>query len=171
MNLDELRSLFAYDTWANDLILDAAKGLPEEAVQRDLGASHRSLLGTLVHIVAAEEIWLSRWKGAPLARLTGLDEISSFETLLAFWGKVRKERDSFVASLGEADLERELEMTNSQGDDLPAPLRRHVPACRESLELSPGPGGLDAPSTRRESAFDGPHPLLSGGSLSLYYVL
>ena len=56
MNLDELESLFAYDTWANDLILDAAKGLPEEAVQRDLGASHQSLLGTLVHIVAAEEI-------------------------------------------------------------------------------------------------------------------
>jgi uncharacterized damage-inducible protein DinB len=115
MNLDELKTLFAYDSWANDQILDAARRLPEEALRRDLGLSHQSVLGTMVHIVAAEEIWLSRWKGAPRSTLRGLEEISSLEALLSFWNEVRTERDSFVASLVEPDLDRELEMTNTKG--------------------------------------------------------
>lgn len=113
MKIDELRTLFAYDTWANNLMLEAVKGLPEEAIRRDLGTSHQSLLGTLVHVVAAEEIWLSRWKGAPRAKLTGLDEIPSLEALLTWWDRVRNDRDAFVASLAEPDLEREMQMTTA----------------------------------------------------------
>jgi uncharacterized damage-inducible protein DinB len=115
MNLDELKSLFAYDTWANGLILDAVRNLPDESIRRDFGMSHQSLLGTMVHVVAAEEIWLSRWKGAPRAKLRGIDDISSLEALGAYWDEVRKERDSFVGSLAEADLDRELEMTTTTG--------------------------------------------------------
>jgi len=115
MKTDELRTLFAYDSWANDLLLDAVKALPDEAVLRDLGTSHQSLLGTLVHVVAAEELWLSRWKGAPRSKLTGLEEIPGLGALLAWWATVRAERDAYVASLGEADLEREMEMTTTAG--------------------------------------------------------
>ena len=115
MKIDELRSLFAYDSWASDLLLDAVKALPEEAIRRDLGTSHQSLLGTLVHVVAAEELWLSRWKGAPRSKLTGLDQIASLDALRAWWSKVRAERDAYIASLGEADLEREMEMPTTAG--------------------------------------------------------
>ena len=115
MKVDELRTLFAYDSWANDLLLQVIKALPEEAVRRDLGTSHQSLLGTLVHIVAAEEIWLSRWKGAPRSKLTCLEEIASLDALLEWWRTVRAERDSYIASLGEADLEREMEVTSPAG--------------------------------------------------------
>ena len=115
MKIDELRTLFAYDSWASDLLLDAVKALPEEAIRRDLGTSHQSLLGTLVHVVAAEELWLSRWKGAPRSKLTGLDQIASLDALRAWWSKVRAERDAYIASLGEADLEREMEMPTTAG--------------------------------------------------------
>jgi uncharacterized damage-inducible protein DinB len=115
MKIDELRSLFAYDSWASDLLLDAVKALPEEAIRRDLGTSHQSLLGTLVHVVAAEELWLSRWKGAPRSKLTGLEQIASLDALRAWWSKVRAERDAYIASLGEADLEREMEMPTTAG--------------------------------------------------------
>lgn len=115
MRIDELRSLFAYDSWANELLLDAVGKLPAEAIGRDLGASHQSLLGTLVHLVAAEEIWLSRWKGAPRAKLTGLDDVADFDALRGFWSRVCRERDAYLASLGEADLERELETRTSAG--------------------------------------------------------
>jgi uncharacterized damage-inducible protein DinB len=115
MKIDELRTLFAYDSWASDLLLDAVKALPEEAIRRDLGTSHQSLLGTMVHVVAAEEQWLSRWKGAPRSKLTGLDQIASLDALRAWWSKVRAERDAYIASLGEADLEREMEMPTTAG--------------------------------------------------------
>jgi uncharacterized damage-inducible protein DinB len=115
MRMDELRTLFAYDSWANELLLDAVKKLPADTLRRDLGTSHQSLLGTLVHLVAAEEIWLSRWKGAPRAKLTSLEEVGDLDSLLEWWGKVRDERDRYLASLGEADLEREMEMTTTSG--------------------------------------------------------
>jgi len=115
MKIDELRTLFAYDSWASDLLLDAVKALPEEAIRRDLGTSHQSLLGTLVHVVAAEELWLSRWKGAPRSKLTGLEEIASLDAFLEWWKKVRAERDSYITSLAEADLEHEMELTTTAG--------------------------------------------------------
>jgi uncharacterized damage-inducible protein DinB len=115
MTIDELRTLFAYDSWANDLFLEAVAKLPDDAVRRDLGTSHLSLLGTLVHLVAAEEIWLSRWKGAPRSKLTSLEEIPDLEALRRFWGKVRGERDSYLAGLEEADLDRYLDTTTTAG--------------------------------------------------------
>lgn len=115
MRIDELRTLFDYDSWANELLLGAVAKLPAEVLGRNLGTSHQSLLGTLVHIVAAEEIWLSRWKGAPLAKLTGLDEIPDLDALRRFWGKVRSDRDAYLASLGAADLDRDMEMKTTAG--------------------------------------------------------
>ncbi len=115
MKIDELRTLFAYDTWANELLLDAARGIPEESIGRDLGTSHQSLLGTFVHLVAAEELWVSRFKGAPRSKLRGLDEIASLDAVLSWWEAVRLERDAFISSLGEDDLEREMEITTTAG--------------------------------------------------------
>ena len=115
MNIDELRSLLAYDSWANDLLLDAIERLPEETIRRDLGTSHQSIFDTLVHLVAAEEIWLSRWKGAPRPKLTGPAEIAGFQALREWWRNVRAERDAYVATLGDPALEREMEMTTTAG--------------------------------------------------------
>ena len=65
--------------------------------------------------MAAEEIWLSRWKGAPRSKLTGLEEIASLDAFLEWWKKVRAERDSYITSLAEADLEHEMELTTTAG--------------------------------------------------------
>jgi uncharacterized damage-inducible protein DinB len=115
MTLEELRMLFAYDTWANGLLLDTIERLPPEKQRLDLKASHRNLFGTMVHVVAAEEIWLSRWKGAPRAKLTREEDIPDPEALRRWWSEVRAERDAFVSTLLEGDLERELEMSASSG--------------------------------------------------------
>ena len=54
-------------------------------------------------------------KGAPRSKLTGLEQIASLDALRAWWSKVRAERDAYIASLGEADLEREMEMPTTAG--------------------------------------------------------
>jgi uncharacterized damage-inducible protein DinB len=115
MKVEEARSLFAYDSWANRSMLDAAARLSDDARRRDLQTSHRSIFETLVHLVAAEEIWLSRWKGAPRPKLTGVDEVPTFDALREWWGRIQKERDAFVAGLREEDLEREIEMSTTGG--------------------------------------------------------
>ena len=63
MNLADIKRLFDYMEWANDLAMDAAATLPDENLRREVGISHGSIFGTLVHMAGAEWIWLERWQG------------------------------------------------------------------------------------------------------------
>ena len=50
MNLSDIRRLFDYTEWANDLAMDAADQLPDDDLRREVGISHQSIFGTLLHI-------------------------------------------------------------------------------------------------------------------------
>src|SRR5688572_19672454 len=63
MNLSDIRRLFDYTEWANDLAMDAADQLPDADLYREVGVSHQSIFGTLTHTAGAEWIWLERWHG------------------------------------------------------------------------------------------------------------
>jgi len=45
-----------YSAWANQRLLEACSTLSSEQLQRDLGATHSSALGTLHHIFCAERV-------------------------------------------------------------------------------------------------------------------
>jgi len=118
MNLADGIQLFAYDTWATDLFFDALAKIPDDELRRDVGTSHQSIFGTLVHIVGAEEVWLARWTsedGAPPS-LPSPDDIASLEELRKRWDRVRRDRDAFVKRLSDEALTEELTMTNSRGE-------------------------------------------------------
>ncbi|MFN0109530.1 MAG: DinB family protein, partial [Blastocatellia bacterium] len=63
MNLNDIRQLLDYTEYANHLVLDAAEQLTEEQLRQDVKISMGSIFGTLVHMAAAEWIWLERWLG------------------------------------------------------------------------------------------------------------
>ena len=64
MTTDEVRELFAYDHWANGMLIGVIEQLSDEQFTRDLGSSFPSIRDTLSHIVAAGWIWLrsTRWR-------------------------------------------------------------------------------------------------------------
>lgn len=64
MTKDDIHLLYAFDRWANSRVLDAAATLSSEQFTRDLGGAFASVRDTLVHILAAEWIWLHYWKAA-----------------------------------------------------------------------------------------------------------
>ena len=115
MTPEEARSLFAYDVWANDALLEAVSSLPEEELLRERPSSHGSLLGTLIHIMGAEEVWLGRWTGKTVS-LPSPENVPSLEALKSRWLRVREERKSFVDGSDEAKLAEELEVTTPAGD-------------------------------------------------------
>lgn len=59
----ELKKHLAYSEWAGRRLLEAARGLTAEELSRDFGFADKSVLGTLVHIMAADRIWLRRVQG------------------------------------------------------------------------------------------------------------
>ena len=58
-----LRTMSAYNAWANRRLYGAAAELPDEAYRRPAGAYFTSLHGTLNHLLVADRIWLRRLTG------------------------------------------------------------------------------------------------------------
>ena len=53
----------AYNQWANKLLYEAARRLPDEDYRRDRGAFFKSVHGTLNHILVGDRIWMKRFTG------------------------------------------------------------------------------------------------------------
>ena len=112
---DEIRELFAYNGWANRRLLEAAAGLDDEALARDLGSSFPSVLATFAHIVGADWIWLRRWAGESPAGAPSDWELTSLDAVRSRWDAVEADRTSLLASLDDAALEREVDYRNTRG--------------------------------------------------------
>jgi uncharacterized damage-inducible protein DinB len=63
MTVDDARTLFAYDDWANGRVVEALERLTAEQSGKAIASSFPSLRETVAHIVQAEWFWLHRWLG------------------------------------------------------------------------------------------------------------
>jgi uncharacterized damage-inducible protein DinB len=127
MNAAEIRQLYDYTEWANDLVMNSAQHVSTDHLLRDVQISHKSILGTLTHMAGAEWIWLERWHGNSI---TGPDTWSEWTTegcptvdvLRAKWQRIIDKRRSYIAGLQDADLPRELGFKRLNGDAYSMPL-------------------------------------------------
>jgi len=111
-----------YNKWANAKMLDVASKLSPEQFTADLQSSHRSVRDTLAHTLAAEWIWLERWKGtSPGALLTAAD-FPTAESLRARWAQVEKDYTEFFGELSDEALERVIAYKNTKGEQWEYPL-------------------------------------------------
>src|SRR5262249_47350111 len=65
VSADVLRTHLDYTAWASQLLVDAAAQLSPEELDRDFKTADRNVLNTLVHIYAADRLWLARLSGGP----------------------------------------------------------------------------------------------------------
>ena len=127
MNLADIKNLFDYTEWANDLAMNAANSLPDEGLRRDVGISHLSIFGTLVHMAGAEWIWLERWHGrsptkAEAWSLWSTESCADLATLKAHWTNLCNKRARFVSELDETRLAADLPFKLLSGDPSSMPL-------------------------------------------------
>src|SRR5579875_3791158 len=54
----DARDLFAYVVRLRWRLLDALRAAPEATLTREMGTNHRSILRTLIHLMAVEESWI-----------------------------------------------------------------------------------------------------------------
>ncbi len=118
MTKEDFQQLYEYDRWANKRVIEAASALTLEQFTRDLGGSFRSVRDTIVHIVAAEWIWLSYWTepapgSATFAELRiRRDAIFNpslfpdFASVQSKWAEVEKEQLAFLSRLTDDLLQK-----------------------------------------------------------------
>ncbi|MBI4466871.1 MAG: DinB family protein [Acidobacteria bacterium] len=118
--LATLRELFDYNYWARDRQLEACAALTPEQFTRPLGSSFSSLRDTLVHLVAAEWVWLERWRGhSPTPREAEDFRAENFPTLSSIeqsWRSVEQGVRQYLAGLAEESLTRPLTYQNLKGE-------------------------------------------------------
>jgi uncharacterized damage-inducible protein DinB len=115
MNVAEVRELYEFNAWAHRRIFDALAGLPPEPYQRDLKSSHGGLHGTLCHIVWAEQLWLTRWLGAPAPAVAQGKDLGSLAEVRARWDEVETRRRAFLDGLTDAKLTATITVQPSSG--------------------------------------------------------
>src|SRR4030095_1696204 len=126
MNLSDIRHLFDYTEWANELALKAAAELSDEDLRRDFKISHGSVFPTLLHMAGAEWIWLERWQGrSPAGKeawsLWQTDSCADLKVLSQRWLEVIERRGQLISQLDEPGLAAELPFKLLSGD--PSTLR------------------------------------------------
>jgi len=127
MNLTDAKNLFSYTEWANELAMEAANNLADEHMRRDVGISHKSIFGTLVHMAGAEWIWLERWHGRSPAKaeawsLWSPESCADLAVLKKRWNQLVEQRTRFVSELDESKLAAELPFKLLSGDPSSMPL-------------------------------------------------
>jgi uncharacterized damage-inducible protein DinB len=98
-----------YSGWATQRLLDAAAGLTAEERVRDLGQSHRSVLGTLNHFFISERFWVGCLESNSIPPLYAFAGVApppdlSIEELAREWPPIWKRLEAWLSGLNEDDL-------------------------------------------------------------------
>lgn len=122
---DYIQTLYRYSAWANARVLDTAARLTPPQLSAPGGAGD-SVRETLVHIMGAQWLWLSRWHGTSPTALPHAGEFPDLATIRARWDQVEADTGRFVSGLTEGDLARVVDYRNTRGEPWAYPLWQQV---------------------------------------------
>ncbi|MFY9529499.1 MAG: DinB family protein [Candidatus Acidiferrales bacterium] len=115
-----------YSAWATQQLLDSCSSLTAEELDRDLGASHRTITGTLRHIYYAERVWLKRLRADSLPPMSEVGDQELFkdsppeprlEALKQNWPEVWKGLRQWLDNHSEEELNDQLCSRLSNGNE------------------------------------------------------
>ena len=115
MNIEDIRTLYAYNRWANHRVCEATRRLDVRDFVRDQRVSHSSVRGTLIHIMWGEWVWLQRWRGESPKQMFASDDFPSLVEVEARWDTVEREQKQFIERLTDAELRERVSYENLQG--------------------------------------------------------
>lgn len=109
------QNLYDYHYWANHRYLDAAAGLSETQYLQPQGHSWGSVHGTLLHMMNAEWIWLSRWQGQSPREFPRPGDFPTLAALRERWAALEAELRGFVAAQTPESVLHEVAYTTTSG--------------------------------------------------------
>lgn len=111
----EIRTLFEYDEWANARFAEALATLRDDQLTARLESSFPSILGTFGHLVAAEWVWLRRWKGENPTTFPEWLTSPRLEGIRARLLEVEAEREALLGPLDDGSFQKPVDYTTFNG--------------------------------------------------------
>ena len=115
-DLEALRNHIEYTAWATNRLVGAASGLSAEELNRDFSTADRSVLGTLVHVFAADRVWLGRIHGNPPARFIDPEHDMHLVVLQTDWPELLQRWKEWVSTLTEESSAAKISYKDLKGN-------------------------------------------------------
>ncbi len=115
--------------WGDQRVLTAACAINEAEYYAERGFSAGSLHKLLVHTMAGQWAWLSRWKRLDIRRLQDATDYPTRESLLNRWPQVHHDFSEFLTAQTETTLAAPLTYHNTRGDQFTLPLGELILHC------------------------------------------
>jgi uncharacterized damage-inducible protein DinB len=125
MTSEEALLHIRYTGWASRRLLDAAKQLSPEALSKDLGVSHGSILGTLAHTFFGDSVWYLRAVD-PTMPFPNPKEVPPLERLDAEWRELLQKWEAWAQKLSDVDLDKTVSYRLMDGSPFESMLKQVV---------------------------------------------
>lgn len=135
---DHLCRMFEYVRWCDHRHLDACRSVPAENYLHDYGFSFRTVHDTLVHMLAAQVVWLRRWEGESPQRMLNRTDLPDLESVRMQWGGVHAQFGDFLHRQSQQTLAQKLEWTTADGRFITLPLGHLVVHCLDHATFHRG---------------------------------
>ncbi len=116
-----LRTHIDYTAWASARLVDAAGQLTPDELTRDFGSADKSVLGTLVHVFAADRIWMARIAGDPPAKFMEPERDMHLSVLQNVWPPLLKKWQEWVSTLSSDSVEAVIAWKDLKGNSFEMP--------------------------------------------------
>lgn len=117
-----LRQHLAYHAWASRRAVDAASKLNAEELERDFQTSEHSVLGTLVHVFAADRAWMGRIAGAPPMKFLDVAVDRHMTVLETDWPRLLQQWADWAHSIDDSQAAANLVYKDLKGNPHETPL-------------------------------------------------
>jgi uncharacterized damage-inducible protein DinB len=114
--------MFEYVRWGDHESLMAARTVADPDYYKDQGISHGSVHKLLVHMMAAQWIWLCRFRNSSPNRLETAEDYPTRIALEQRWPLVHAAMLDFVAHQSPSALARNVTYKNTRGEQFTLPL-------------------------------------------------
>jgi len=116
VNVETLRLHLAYSAWASRTLVEAAALLSADQLTRDFHTSDRSVLGTLVHVFAADRVWFGRIEGNVPTAFLELEKDMHLEVLQTEWPTLQQRWAEWASEQTDASVLEALAYKDLKGN-------------------------------------------------------
>jgi uncharacterized damage-inducible protein DinB len=114
VSVDTLRLQLDYTAWASQRLMDAAAKLSHEELTRDFRTADKTVLDTLVHVYAADRIWLARVLAEPRTTFSGPED-RDLTLLQTEWPALQQRWKLWLRDFSDGDVSRMIAYQDLKG--------------------------------------------------------